>query len=202
MNNEYPYIFHEHIRDNIQAIVEKIGKPNTVIEIGVFEGYFTFNMTNTFAKDNPNYTHYAIDPFNTSDDLEKDRIQEAFEKFYRMYKQYHYMENIVFYQTGIKEIYPNLLQSGVKADIIYIDGSHLASDVLEDLVFSWQLLNVGGAIICDDTGSWMFSEKNGNRPLQKSPRIAVEGFINCNWDKIELVHLPNNWQTAFIKRCE
>ncbi len=35
-------------------------------------------------------------------------------------------------------------------DIVYIDGSHKASDVLEDAVISWRLVKSGGMIIFDD----------------------------------------------------
>jgi hypothetical protein len=35
-------------------------------------------------------------------------------------------------------------------DFVYIDGSHLASDVLEDAVLSWAVVQVGDMIIFDD----------------------------------------------------
>jgi SAM-dependent methyltransferase len=35
-------------------------------------------------------------------------------------------------------------------DIVYIDGSHAADDVLEDAVLSWRLLKEGGILIFDD----------------------------------------------------
>ncbi len=77
-------------------------------------------------------------------------------------------------------------------------GAHTADVVLQDLVLSWNILKKGGVILCDDSGgSWMFADKNGYKPVQKSPRLAVENFIQCFWDKIEIIDLPNNWQTAF-----
>ena len=37
-----------------------------------------------------------------------------------------------------------------KYDIIYIDGSHEARDVLEDAVLAYRLLKIGGLLIFDD----------------------------------------------------
>lgn len=35
-------------------------------------------------------------------------------------------------------------------DILYVDGSHLAADVLTDAILGWGLVKVGGIIIFDD----------------------------------------------------
>lgn len=45
---------------------------------------------------------------------------------------------------------PDLLSKRLKFDLIFIDGSHLLKDVMEDLVFSWNLLKTGGFLIMDD----------------------------------------------------
>lgn len=56
-------------------------------------------------------------------------------------------------------------------DIVFVDGSHLAADVLSDLVLSWPLLKVGGYMIMDDY-LW-----NGGRPLLETPRPAIDAFF-------------------------
>ena len=43
-----------------------------------------------------------------------------------------------------------LINKGVLADLIYIDGSHLAKDVLSDAILSWKLLKPSGVMIFDD----------------------------------------------------
>jgi len=40
--------------------------------------------------------------------------------------------------------------SSLNYDIVYIDGSHVANDVLQDAVLVWQLVKVGGFMIFDD----------------------------------------------------
>ena len=54
---------------------------------------------------------------------------------------------------------------------IYIDGSHVARDVLEDAVLAWELLKTGGVIIFDDY-LW-----RGNPDRLLRPQIAIEAFL-------------------------
>lgn len=65
-------------------------------------------------------------------------------------------------------------------DFIYIDGDHSASAVLEDMVLSFGLLRSGGVMVCDDyTGGW------GGNHLE-FPKLAIDSFINCNWDRLDI----------------
>ncbi len=78
-------------------------------------------------------------------------------------------------------------------DFVYIDGNHTAAAVLEDLVLAFRLLNSGGIIICDDyTGGW------GKNPL-KSPKLAIDSFINCYWDKLDILLYPAH-QIYIVKK--
>lgn len=47
-------------------------------------------------------------------------------------------------------VLPQLLEEDQKFDIIYVDGSHVADDVLTDGITSWRLLKQGGILIFDD----------------------------------------------------
>lgn len=206
MNNKglYLYQFHDYLKPNIQRILSLPNmKIETVVELGVFQGYFTFNMTGIMAPNNPNYTHHAIDSFDTSDDLDEDVIAQAEKCFLSNLENFEYSKNIIFHKNKSVDSLLDLATSYgfTGADLIYIDGAHTADVVLQDLVLSWNILDKGGVILCDDSGgSWMYADKEtGYKPVQKSPRLAVENFIQCFWDKIEIIDLPNNWQTAFRK---
>lgn len=63
-------------------------------------------------------------------------------------------------------------------DFIYIDGSHKASDVLEDAVLSWRLLKEGGIMIFDD---YIWEPQYSDI---ESPKIAVDSFVKCFADQI------------------
>lgn len=72
-----------------------------------------------------------------------------------------------------------------KFDIIYIDGSHTADDVLADAVLSWGLLSPGGLIIFDDYG-WT-GRKGSSLPPELLPRMAVDLFLAAYRYEIEPV---------------
>jgi cephalosporin hydroxylase len=43
---------------------------------------------------------------------------------------------------------------GIKADLVYIDGSHEYEDVVNDIKYYSELLNPGGVMFGDDFGAW------------------------------------------------
>ncbi len=47
-------------------------------------------------------------------------------------------------------VLPQLLDEQQKFDVVYVDGSHLADDVLTDGIAAWRLLKQGGVLIFDD----------------------------------------------------
>ena len=199
-NGMYLYEFHQFLKGSIDTIIQETKVPETVIEVGLYQGYFTFNMTHLQAESNPNYKHYAIDPYTGCQDLDKDMIDNAYKCFQHNLSVSPYSKNIEFINKSSWNGLLELLNRNVKADLIYIDGSHTSDDVLQDIVLSWNLLKTGGVILLDDATSWCYTDKNGEKALQYSPRLAVDAFIHCNWGKIEVINLPSSYQTAFIKR--
>lgn len=67
-------------------------------------------------------------------------------------------------------------------DIIYIDGSHEAPDVLEDAVLSWRLLKDGGILIFDD-----YLMHPAADPLSR-PKISIDFFYKLYGRHFEVVH--------------
>jgi hypothetical protein len=76
-------------------------------------------------------------------------------------------------------------------DVIYVDGSHLKSDTLEDAVLSWRLLKVGGLMIFDDyrinEKSWDYGAAD-REDERWCPRLAIDPFVHCFDDKCEVIH--------------
>ncbi len=64
-------------------------------------------------------------------------------------------------------------------DLIYIDGSHVACDVLTDTVLSWGLLKLNGIMIFDD---YDFGFK------EYGTRQGIDAFLKNFAKKIDLVH--------------
>jgi predicted O-methyltransferase YrrM len=57
-------------------------------------------------------------------------------------------------------------------DIAYIDGSHTASDVLEDAVLSFGLVKSGGLILFDDY------EWPRDLPEHQKPKLGIDAFLH------------------------
>lgn len=74
-------------------------------------------------------------------------------------------------------------------DLIYIDGSHIATDVLRDAVLCWDLLKVGGILIFDDY--------EYETPIEK-PSDAIDVFLEIFSSHIEI--LEKGWQVFLSKK--
>jgi predicted O-methyltransferase YrrM len=68
-------------------------------------------------------------------------------------------------------------------DLIYIDGSHRAPDVLFDAVFAWPLLAPGGMMIFDDY-EWKPELHSAERP-----KPAIDRFMEMFQDELEVVDI-------------
>jgi len=66
-------------------------------------------------------------------------------------------------------------------DVVYIDGSHQAPDVLSDAILAFMLVKVGGLVIFDD---YLWGLGANSEPLM-SPKLAIDSFINNYQRKIQ-----------------
>jgi predicted O-methyltransferase YrrM len=67
-------------------------------------------------------------------------------------------------------------------DCIYVDGSHVATDVLEDAILSFRLLKSKGIMIFDDYEWDWFNDE------YLMPKIAIDAFLQVYARKFELIH--------------
>ena len=74
---------------------------------------------------------------------------------------------------------------GTDADyaFIYIDGSHIAKDVLTDACMAWPLLKPKGLMVFDD---YMWGNP---RDALHRPKIAIDAFCNLFAEEAEIVHV-------------
>lgn len=147
------------------------------LEIGVYEGRsLLWMLDNVLTAEDARAT--GIDPFLEPGTEERFRANLA--------KSGHgeKVELIVGYsQIEMKRLEPD------SYDVIYVDGSHTADDVLADAVLSWQLLRVGGLVIFDDY-RWSGTGGPGRRPLpaELRPQVAVDAFVTAYRNEVEIVH--------------
>jgi predicted O-methyltransferase YrrM len=69
-------------------------------------------------------------------------------------------------------------------DFIYIDGSHIAADVLADSVLAWPLLQPGGVMFWDDY-QW---HKTPDTGPNHEPAMAIDAFLACYEGHYRLIH--------------
>jgi predicted O-methyltransferase YrrM len=77
----------------------------------------------------------------------------------------------------------NLISYKKQFDFIYIDGSHLAKDVLTDACMAWPLLKSKGFMVFDD-----YLWKPQGFTLLQRPKFAVDTFVNMFEDEVTITH--------------
>jgi predicted O-methyltransferase YrrM len=68
-------------------------------------------------------------------------------------------------------------------DFIYIDGSHVAKDVLTDAVMAWPLLKPKGLMVFDD---YMWGDP---RDILHRPKPAIDAFTNMFAEEVDIIHV-------------
>lgn len=76
-------------------------------------------------------------------------------------------------------------------DIIYIDGSHRAGDVMLDTLLCWRLLKPEGVLIFDDY------PLQREKPVSRRPGLAIDVFLELFAGQYELLH--KEYQVAVRK---
>ena len=79
-------------------------------------------------------------------------------------------------------------------DFAYIDGSHVAKDVLVDAMLTWDLVKPDGLIIFDDY------EWTGKEGQAFTPKIAIDAFLDVMEPYVDIVHKGE--QLVVKKRME
>jgi predicted O-methyltransferase YrrM len=116
-------------------------------------------------------------------------------------------------------VLPKLIQEGEKYDFIYVDGSHDTKSILEDTILSFLVLKVGGLMSLDDydcqqrfnneshelseqevnTGVYNINGVNLFVPHQGLPKQAIDSFLLCYRDYIEVLHAQHQ---VWIRRIK
>ena len=102
-------------------------------------------------------------------------------------------DKIIKLRGRSQQVLPFLPDSS--CDFVYIDGSHMILDVLQDAAMCWQLLKPGGVLIFDDYEHALFPDSFG---MSAGP--AVRAFLSLLSGEYEL--LFQDWQVALRKGGE
>ena len=163
----------------------------TMIEIGCFEGQSTSYFLNNYLL-HENSKIYCIDTWCGSIEHSQEQKQNLYETFTNNIKINYNNEKVIIKQGYSFDKLCELYIENVKADIIYIDGSHNACDVLADAILSWNCCKIGGYIIFDD---YLWQQNN----ILNMPKIAIDSFVNIYSDKINMLRGWTNYQFIIQK---
>lgn len=159
-DNKYRFNYDDWFSGNIiywEKIVNKISKIK-YLEIGSFEGRST-----VFIKELSNLeTLVAVDIWENYDELKTINFNKVYENFKYNLNLGGQSENIKFFKTTSDDFFSN---NKNYFNLIYIDGYHHYEQVKKDFVNSFNFLENGGYIICDDF-MWFHYDKIELNPMK------------------------------------
>ena len=170
----------------LQFLAHLAGKQDIVgAEIGTFKGESAEWMAkNIFT--HPSSSYYCIDPFSGETQKAQGLDDSSVEAETR--DRLAAFPQVIIIKGYSQDVLKNF---GKMFDFMYIDGSHVAKDVLRDSVLAFDLLKVGGVIIWDDF-LWDIVPDELDMP-----RIAIEPFLKIYARSLKVKFI--GWQVIATK---
>jgi predicted O-methyltransferase YrrM len=163
------------------------------IEIGCYEGQATCWMLDHMAFD-----HIAcIDTWEGGAEHTGVNMKAVWGRFVHN-TNYGQGETVqAWIDTSVRALAASVNDKDVcRYDFIYVDGSHLAKDVLTDAVLAWQILEPGGYLAFDDY-TWTEKPRQEANPLD-NPRLAIDAFYTIF--RREAVILPSTQHQFWLMK--
>lgn len=168
-------------------------QPTKILEIGSYEGRSTSYIIETCSQYSPIHV-YCIDTWQGSDEHKVQSIDNTF-----LFDRFKHNANTAIERanndvklyvapgTSLIELARlNTMDEYIGYfDLVYIDGSHYASDVMVDACLTYPLLREGGVMIFDDY-TWDTSslEENIRHDPLIHPRFGADSFFAVYADKM------------------
>ena len=162
------------------------GVERSFLEIGSFEGrsmvWIAENMMN------PGDELICVDTWEGGEEHGAENMSEV-EKRFDHNRDKVLAENdvsVLTYKGTSTEYLAGAISEGedkITFDFIYIDGSHIAKDVLTDACMAWPLLKPKGIMVFDD---YMWGNP---RDILHRPKPAIDAFTNIFAEEVEIIHV-------------
>lgn len=165
----------------------------SAIELGSYEGRSANWLLDNVLNHEESSLH-CVDVFD-----KKDEPDSYFSRFKHNVLDRVDGKKVTAHATKSGEFLLQYLQTGKKADIIYIDASHRSPEVLTDIVLSFKALKVGGLMICDD---YLGGAGSSADITLNSPKFAIDCFTTIFRPQIEIIVGQPLYQLAFIKTVD
>lgn len=167
--------------------------PTKILEIGSYEGASACYLIETLAQKRDIEIH-CLDTWEGGIEhkilgFKLQSLEKRFLRNVEIAKSIaSHKVNLVTHKGFSDDELPKLIASGSAGyfDLIYVDGSHQAPDVLSDAILSFKLLKINGYMIFDD---YLWSEQlsYGIDPI-RCPKIAIDAFTNIFCRKISIMN--------------
>ena len=176
-----------HLTNLIKLLPEK----KSILEIGCFEGKSTcWFLENVLDADG---TIVCIDPFTGSEEHKDLNLSDLYKTFNANVSEIAKItQDVKIYAEISYTALARLIIQKEKFDLIYIDGSHHAADVMTDACMAWGLLKSKGIMVFDD-----YNWNMPNLTYRETPKAAVDRFEQLFDDQFQIVH--NDYQVALQK---
>ncbi len=168
-------------------------KPKRVLEIGSYEGASACFLIDTVCQHQALELH-CVDTWEGSAEHAGTDMAAVKARFtansMEAIEAAEYPATLRVYRMRSDEALPSMLtQLGPNYfDLVYIDGSHEAPDVLFDALLGFKLLRIDGALVFDDY-NWQ-AEHPAERDLLSVPRPAIDAFVNLHMRKLDIINSP------------
>jgi len=181
-----------HVRPTWTQLLER-WRPSTILEIGAFEGRTTCFLIEEIAPERPVEIH-CVDTWKGGVEHASSAMSDVELRFdsniAAMVAAVPNPAKVYKHKATSFDALTNLIARGMRGafDLIYIDGSHQAPDVLADAVLSYYLARRGGLIIFDD---YLWSmEPQGQENHFNMPKPAIDAFVNIYRQKLKILRAP------------
>ena len=171
--------FDEIIEDWEELTKPLRGKKLNVLEIGCFEGASTTWMLDNLME-HPDSRMTVIDTFSGGMEHQEGNVLSMNydlgsleHRFQTNVSKCQHVSKLRVIKALSDDALTALRQEKARFDFVYIDGSHIAIDVLHDAVLCWRMLELQGTMVFDDL-AW-----NGYNEDCYNPCITIVSFVQC-----------------------
>ena len=164
-------------------------RPKRILEIGCYEGRSTSFVIESCTAFGPIHLT-CVDTWDGSADLPPDMMTGVEDRFDRNVALAIARAAGTVTMQKLKQPSSVALTGMIAAqarpfDLIYVDGSHTAPDVLVDAILAFQLLRKGGVLIFDDY-LWSAEAPPAADPLN-TPKLAIDVFATIFARKLRVL---------------
>lgn len=178
-------------------------KPRKILEVGAYEGGSTCWLITTCSAHHSIELH-AVDTWDGGEEhqgLDMSVIRKRFVRNVQLAQSragnpVTLVEHVMQSDDALLKI---LNEHGAGSfDLIYIDGSHRAPDVIIDAILGFKLLRSQGVMIFDDY-PWKTDAGGTENPLN-SPKMAIDAFTTLFAQQLDIVQRVPLYQFIVKKR--